>query len=921
MRPIKLTMSAFGPYAAETVIEMDKLGTRGLYLITGDTGAGKTTIFDAVTYALFGEASGMVRETGMFRSKYASPAVPTFVELVFCYRDKVYTVRRNPEYLRPAKKGHGTAVQKAEAQLNLPDGRVVTKTKEVNDAVKEILGIDCAQFTQIAMIAQGDFLKLLLAPTEDRKKIFRQIFRTQKYETLQNKLKAEALAKEKQYQSIKASMDQYVNGIQYREGAPGCAQLELAKEGELSLEELMEAIQQIISDDQQQYERKLEELRSTELRIRSLDLVIDRITAQKKAASDMEHAQNSLEEERMEQERKKAAFDQESAKTGEREKIAERIGEMKNRLSEYDELEKKRRQLKLCREIVEKKLAEKQRRAAEINALTAELEQRQKALELLKDIDVERTKAGQAINENQRMSQQLERLEEQRKQYEIAAARWTKAGAKYQSAKKYAELEQKQYAEKNQAFLDEQAGILAQALSPGQPCPVCGSMVHPHPARITEGAPSEEEVELARARKEQAQEEMARASAAAGEFKGQAEAQRSELERQAELCMKDRPFEDLADWLVRKGTQLKEERTELRETYTQLETQSKQKADLEKKIPECQKKLQEEKERLNQDSEDLAKAKGELEHLEEQERSLGEKLEFSSKEEAQAYLRDMEEKRSLMEAALRKAERRLQESKEKIAELDATVRTLRDQLQGTETAALDDEIQKKKAWEQEKEALTQDLRMLRSRLDRNQDSLLQIKSKAAEMGAAEADWSWMKALSDTANGTISGKEKIMLETYVQMTYFDRIIERANTRFMVMSGGQYELKRRLEAENNRSQSGLELNVIDHYNGSERSVKTLSGGEAFKASLSLALGLSDEIQSSAGGVKLDTMFVDEGFGSLDEESLQQAIRALSGLTEGNRLVGIISHVAELKEKIDRQIVVKKEKFSGSSIKILV
>ena len=179
----------------------------------------------------------------------------------------------------------------------------------------------------------------------------------------------------------------------------------------------------------------------------------------------------------------------------------------------------------------------------------------------------------------------------------------------------------------------------------------------------------------------------------------------------------------------------------------------------------------------------------------------------------------------------------------------------------------------------------------------------------------------MRALSDTVNGTLSRQEKIALETYVQMACFDRIIQRANVRFMVMSGGQYELKRRTVAENNRSQSGLELDVIDHYNGSERSVKSLSGGESFKASLSLALGLSDEIQSTAGGIRLDTMFVDEGFGSLDEESLQQAIQALTGLTEGNRLVGIISHVSELKERIDKQIIVTKERTGGSHVEIVV
>jgi exonuclease SbcC len=220
----------------------------------------------------------------------------------------------------------------------------------------------------------------------------------------------------------------------------------------------------------------------------------------------------------------------------------------------------------------------------------------------------------------------------------------------------------------------------------------------------------------------------------------------------------------------------------------------------------------------------------------------------------------------------------------------------------------------------EKQELSHRLTTLAARIAGNQWALDHIERQSKALSALEAQLVWVRALSNTANGKISEK-KVMLETYIQMTCFDRIIARSNTRLMVMSGGQYELKRRLAAEDHRSQSGLELDVIDHYNGTERSVKSLSGGESFQASLSLALGLSDEIQSYTGGVRLDTMFVDEGFGSLDEDSLQQAIRALSGLTEGNRLVGIISHVAELKEKIDRQIRVTKDKSGGSRAEILV
>lgn len=186
-----------------------------------------------------------------------------------------------------------------------------------------------------------------------------------------------------------------------------------------------------------------------------------------------------------------------------------------------------------------------------------------------------------------------------------------------------------------------------------------------------------------------------------------------------------------------------------------------------------------------------------------------------------------------------------------------------------------------------------------------------VRDGQEAMCRAEQEYIWVKALSDTANGTLNGKRKVELETYIQMTYFDRILRRANLRFLTMSSGQYELKRREDGENKKEKAGLELNVIDHYNGSERSVRTLSGGESFQASLSLALGLSDEIQSHAGGIQLDAMFVDEGFGSLDEDSLNQAMKALEGLTRGNRMVGIISHVPELKERIGKKIVVTKRR----------
>ena len=249
MRPIKLTVSAFGPYAGKTVLDLDKLGENGLYLITGDTGAGKTTIFDAITYALYGEASGDNREPSMFRSKYAEATTPTEVELVFSYAGKTYTVKRNPEYERPKSRGEGFTTQKAEVQLKYPDGRVVTKQRDVDNAIRDIMGINRSQFLQIAMIAQGDFLKLLLAPTEERKKIFRQIFKTQLYQDLQDRLKKESGQLNDKCDAARNSIKQYIDGITCDENDVLSIEVEKAKNGLLPAKDVMDLIDRLLTQD------------------------------------------------------------------------------------------------------------------------------------------------------------------------------------------------------------------------------------------------------------------------------------------------------------------------------------------------------------------------------------------------------------------------------------------------------------------------------------------------------------------------------------------------------------------------------------------------------------------------------------------------------------------------------------------------
>ena len=347
-----------------------------------------------------------------------------------------------------------------------------------------------------------------------------------------------------------------------------------------------------------------------------------------------------------------------------------------------------------------------------------------------------------------------------------------------------------------------------------------------------------------------------------------------------------------------------------------LKKQCTRKASLAKLIPETETKIGEIQKASQEAATQTASYRAELLAKQEQAADLSKELPFRSKTEAEAHMKTLDEKRKAILAGIATAESDVNKGKETIASLKAGIEAVTEQVKEVISIDKEAEFIAKNEAEAGSAALDSMIRHTFARIKSNQTILDNIAKRSEILLNLEKEYAWKAALSKTANGDLEGKEKVMLETYVLMEYFDRIIARANTRFMSLSGGQYELKRRETASNNRSQSGLELNVIDHYNGSERKVESLSGGEQFKASLSLALGLSDEIQSSAGGIKLDTMFVDEGFGSLDEESLRLAMNTLGSLTEGNRLIGIISHVPALKQ-IEKQILVKKDRFGGSRI----
>ena len=920
MRPNKLIMSAFGPYAGKAEVELDKLGQNGLYLITGDTGAGKTTIFDAIAYALFGEASGDNRETSMFRSKYAEPETPTEVELYFTCNNKEYYIKRNPEYDRPKSRGEGFTSEKANAELHFPDGRVVTKLKEVNNAVVEIIGIDRNQFTQIAMIAQGDFLKLLLASTDERKKIFQKLFKTQSYYVLQEKLKSESGKLSHEYDAIKSSIEQYINGIVCDEENPCFTEVCNAKDGDSATEEIVELLEKLIADDEKSEKTISEEKEKLQ---KELDDIKARITKAEDilaAKTDLEKNEAALKSESEKENTLKEKLKAEEEKLPKVKEFTEKVAEIKALLPDYDELSEKQSLFNKNKNFIDESSENTEKAAAKIKIFGEEITALTEENKSLEKIGEEKLKLETEKKKQQEEKEKLEKLDKDIDDAKKQRIRYEEATASYIHKQEKAELLDTELKEKTRIYFEAQAGILAETLEANKPCPVCGSTTHPQIATKPVDVPTKEELDNLQDRLNDANEVANNARTEAGKLKGASDEKEESVKKEISSLLGDVSFDDAKSVIAVRVSDIDSLVDELDKKLTEAQAKIERKEELDELIPEKTSALETEKEDLSKLKDDVKAKTVENEALGKRVAELTKKLTFATKTEAENQITALKKEAEEIQKAYDDALKDVNDNKEKLVSLKSAKEEILKRIGSGTDIDLEKEKENKQLLEEKQSDLDDKSKTVHSRKTSNQSSLDNILIKLDEIKAVEEKWTWMKALSNTANGNLSGKEKVMLETYIQMTYFDRIINRANTRFMVMSGGQYELKRRKEAENNRSQSGLELDVIDHYNGTQRSVKTLSGGESFKASLSLALGLSDEIQSSAGGIKLDTMFVDEGFGSLDDESLAQAIKALSSLAEGNRLVGIISHVSELKDKIDKQIVVKKEKTGGSNITIV-
>ena len=919
MRPLKLIVSAFGPYVKRQEIALNTLGQSGLYLITGDTGAGKTTIFDAITYALYGEPSGGNRETTMLRSKYAPDDIPTSVELTFSYAGKQYSVHRNPEYMRKRMRGSGMTKQTAGAELYYPDGRVETSIKNVTRCVEEILGINKEQFCQIAMIAQGDFLKLLLADTKERQKIFREIFKTNIYQIFQDKLKEQASAINKQRDTAKSSVQQYISGILCSEDHLLYAEIEKAQSGMMLTEDVLKLIAQLTEEDESALASLQKQMDHTESKLENLTAVITKAQERQNTQAQLNQTTQEWEQRKPHLAVFKKAWEEETAKQPQIEQLKKEIAAMEAEFAGYDELEQKQSKLKKLGDQLVQAKQKVQHDTAYLNEWKEEIKQRKAECAALANAGENKIKLVQEYQKLEEKQQAITQLLRDLDEIEHLRGTLARAQKQYSNDEQHARRCRLDAEQKRRAFNDEQAGIMAEQLKEGIPCPVCGSVHHPHKAQKSAQAPTQAQVEAAEQTADQAQQTANRTSARAAEIKGQTDTAEKNVQKTIQQWIGEakvnevRPQAEAVCSAI--NTQLYEKKTAIRQENQRIE----RKKQLDNSIPHDEKQWTESTEKLNRFKEQIVSADVRLQEGTEQCETLKKKLNFACKADAQRAKSNTENKVSAMQEALEQAEKKYSQCEKQLVAYEAKITQLKKLLSEGTDVDISTKTTEKNDLSKQKKQLTEKQQAIQHRLSTNRTAESNIRSKADMLNALDQKWIWVKSLSDTANGTISGKERIMLETYIQMTYFDRIVQRANIHLLKMSGNQYELKRRETAENLRSQSGLELDIIDHYNGSERSVKTLSGGESFIASLSLALGLSEEIQASAGGIRLDCMFVDEGFGSLDEETLQQAMRALRTLTDGNHLVGIISHVAELRREIDKQIVVRKEKSGGSVVTI--
>lgn len=920
MRPLRLVISAFGPYADKTELNMKNLGDSGLYLITGITGAGKTTIFDAIAFALYGQPSGDVREAKMLRSTYCLPQAETYVELDFEHRGQTYHIRRNPDYTwtRILKNGTQRESNKAaDAEITFPDGHTIAKSTQVTAAVTELLGLNRDQFTQTAMIAQGAFQKILSSDTKSRGELLQKLFHTGNYEVLSRRLAEEAQSSlniikdmrakysysvatlvclpedEEKLQKLKNAGEQVrtedVNAYIEEQGKKASL---LSAEKQKELDQLSQKIGKLnrtIGEKKALLERK-EELKKNEALLPALQ-------EQNKAAAEAYQRLIDIKESEQIQQliaqktsEEKELGDYAKLKTAEESicSYQKRIGDLTVKIKSLDTKKKEH----------QKWIGDTEKKLQDLSSISDRLTEVQTALE----------KKNEEFKRLQEYSEMLDIYETEKKEYETAEKICMHADELYQKA-------DHQYREMRSAYMYAQAGILASNLQEGQECPVCGSREHPHCAVLSKEAPSSDTLDAMEKKRNNADRDAKKSSVVLSEKK-------TEASKSAEFIQKSGVAADGVEGyrnaFAKINIEINDALLTLNEKLKVLKKQKQEYDLLNKQLPAVRREMDVITSETGKASASYAACNASLKAEKTSREELAGKLKYASDTEARNHIIALnnevkERNKNLQEiqTAASKSAADLSAAEKYIASLKKSLKNTKgisEKELAADTVYLKELIEKANTAQKDMNLLNQAVNSLR-RVQEETAGFAENLQKETER------YSYRRALADTANGNLSGKDRMTLQDYVQMAYFDRIIHYANVRYARMSSGQYELVRREDTENHKNHVALDLNVIDHYNGTERSVKTLSGGESFLASLSLALGMSDEIQAEAGGIEIDAMFIDEGFGTLDHETLELSVRTLQGLSGDGRLVGIISHVEELSSYIHKEIAVKKDMRTGT------